>query len=124
MFSDDNYLALKLKNLIESRFPYADIKISFNKDFGEYFISTRNKELYYSEDYLMLLFEIDNDILWEQGKFNFFFTLNQRGPEYDFMANSIIFSVKESGHYPELEAVKPSGFAGNNTVTDNLHLAA
>ena len=46
MFTDDDVVALEIRDKIQARFPYADIKIMFDENMGEYFISTRNKELY------------------------------------------------------------------------------
>ena len=72
----------------------------------------------------MLLFEIDNDILWKQGRFNFFFTFNARNDEIDVMANSVFFYKRENCIYTEWEAVKQTGFTESNIDTNNLYMAA
>ena len=96
--ADKNYtLAIKIKNMILSSFPYLDINIYFDNESNEYFISTRNKEQYYSEGYGMLVFEINQNILWGQGIFNFHFVLEER--EADKLAKSISFSANNETRY-------------------------
>jgi len=82
MFDKNSALAIMIKNTILSNFLYADIEISFDKEQNEYYISTRNKELYYSEAYGMLVFDIEQNILWKQGIFNFFFILEEGRSKY------------------------------------------
>jgi hypothetical protein len=100
---DNNALALTIKNNILANFPFADIEIIFDKELGEYFISTRNKELYYSEAYGMLIFEINQNILWKQGIFNFFFILDERDHEINKLSQDITVSLSDEVHYETAE---------------------
>ena len=69
-------------NKILSNFIHADIEIIFDKERNEYFISTRNKELYYSEAFGMLVLKISQN-LWKRGIFNFYFILDVRDREFN-----------------------------------------
>ena len=82
MFDRNSALALVVKNIILTSFLDADIEIVFDKEQGEYYISTRNRELYYSEAYSMLILDINQNILWKQGIFNFYFILEEGRSKY------------------------------------------
>jgi hypothetical protein len=85
MLNNDNNLALIIKNIILTAFLHADIEVNFDKERNEYFISTRDKDLYYSEAYGLLILDIEQNILWKQGRFNFYFILDVRGRGFDKM---------------------------------------
>jgi len=96
MFNHEDFVALEIKNIILTNFFHADIEIIFDKERNEYFISTRNKELYYSEPYGMLILEINQNILWKQGFFNFFFILDSRRNPLENMAKNTLFTSEET----------------------------
>ncbi|MDR1836641.1 MAG: hypothetical protein LBQ89_03180 [Treponema sp.] len=96
MFNHEDFLALEIKNIILTNFFHADIEIIFDKERNEYFISTRNKELYYSESYGMLILEINQNILWKQDFFNFYFILDLRRNPLENMAKNILFTSEET----------------------------
>jgi len=97
---DKNYsLAVKIKNLILRDFPYADINIVYDKGLNEYFISTNDEKLYYSEAYGMLILTINTDILWGQGIFNFYFILDVQEHELGKMTKKITFSPTDEINY-------------------------
>jgi len=98
MFDENFALAIEIKNKIVSHFINADITISSDKGQNEYFISTRNKELYYSEEYGRLIFEINQDI-WSQGIFNFYFIVGNRGCEFSEIVKEISFSPQTTIPY-------------------------
>jgi hypothetical protein len=124
MFDNDNSLALEIKNKILDRFIHANTSVFFDKEHNEYFISTRNKELYYSEEYGMLVLEISEN-LWRQGKFNFYFIFDARSHEFDRATKEISLS-------PENEILYASWGVNNTSFvfvdeyinTDNFSLAA
>ena len=99
MFDNGGFIALKIKNKILSHFIHADINIVFDKEQNEYFISTRDRELYHSETYGKLVLEINQNILWGQGIFNFYFVLDSRGREFDKTVKEILFSIKKEVSY-------------------------
>jgi hypothetical protein len=99
MINKNYTLALKIKNMILSTFPSLDICIYFDDELNEYIISTRNKEIYYSNEYGKLVFEINQEILWEQGIFNFYFILDESERESDKLAKGISFSQRNEVHY-------------------------
>jgi len=96
MFNNNNALALEIKNIILNNFIQADIEIIFDKERNEYFISTRDKELYYSEAYGMLILEINQNILWRRGVFNFYFILDLRPNQFENMIKDTLFTSKET----------------------------
>jgi hypothetical protein len=124
MLNNNNALALSIKNIILTNFLHADIEIIFDKEQNEYFISTRNKELYYSEGYGMLMLEISKDILWKQGIFNFYFILDERNHEFDKMTKNLTFSLANEIIYKTWDVNKPSLFVGKHIDVDNYSLAA
>ena len=124
MFNNDDSLALEIKNKILTRFIHADISVFFDKERNEYFISTRNKELYYSEGYGMLVLEISQN-LWGRGVFNFYFILDVRDHEFNKTANEISFSLKNEIHYILWDVSNtPPLIVDKYTGTDNYSLAA
>ena len=124
MFSNDDILVIKIKNKIQARFPQSNIEIRFDKELNEYFISTRNKELYYSDEYGMLIFEIDSEILWKQNKFNFYFVLNERYNGLNMLINKLSFSYKINDNYIDWNINKPNIFIERYNDTNNFSLAA
>ena len=94
MFNENYGLAMEIRRKILSRFINADINIIFDKEQDEYFISTRNEELYYSEKYGQLVFEINQSILWGQGIFNFYFILDRREREFSEIVKEVSFSLQ------------------------------
>jgi len=99
MFDNGNFVALEIKNKIRSHFIDADINIVFDKEQNEYFVSTQNRELYYSEEYGKLVLEISQSLLWGQGIFNFYFVLDSSGREFDKTVKEILFSLKREVTY-------------------------
>jgi len=87
---NDNLLARSIRNKILSNFISAEINITYDKEQNEYFISTRDKNLYYSEAYGLLILDIKQNILWEQGKYNFYFTLDVQEREFDYKSWDIV----------------------------------
>ena len=67
-------LAMDIKNKILNQFNNADIDIRYDDEQNEYFISTKNKILYDSEEYEKLIFEIKQEMLYGRGIFNFYLT--------------------------------------------------
>ena len=125
MFDKNNALAIKIKNTILSNFLYADIEISFDKEQNEYYISTRNKELYYSEAYGMLVFDIEQNILWKQGIFNFYFILEEGHNKYKKMADVMSVAREESGSYSVWNTYSTGNLTfDNNIELSNFYLAA
>ena len=125
MFDKNYALAMDIKNKILTNIMYADIDIFFDKEQNEYFISTRNKELYYSEAYGKLIFEINQDILWGQGIFNFYFILDTRAREFDNASKETIFFLQNENLYKSWDVKNThSLFAGKYTDMDNFSLAA
>ncbi|MCL2138266.1 MAG: hypothetical protein FWH41_01915 [Treponema sp.] len=121
MIEKNNIWALWIKNKILSCFPYAGTVITFDKEQNEYFVSTPNKDLYYSESYGLIVFEI-NQTLWNQGIFNFYFTL-----ESDFhMIDKIIpFLFTEERIYSFWGINNNLAlFVDKDTNMDNFSLAA
>ena len=100
MFNNDDSLALEIKNTISINFIHANIEIIFDKERNEYFISTRNKELYYSEEYGMLVLEISQN-LWKQGIFNFYFILDLRLNPFENMAKDTLFDSEETNFFTQ-----------------------
>jgi len=101
MFDKNYTLALKIKNLILINFPYAGINVFHDSTLNEYFISTQNKELYYSDEFGKLILEINQNMLWGQGIFNFYFILDVRENELDRVAKIItLASVNEVRYMP------------------------
>jgi hypothetical protein len=94
MFSKNDSLALEIKNKILTNFIQANIEIVYDKEQNEYFISTRNKDLYYSEAYGLFTLEISQG-LWEQGIFNFHFILDVKPSQFEDMEKCMSFDVKE-----------------------------
>jgi hypothetical protein len=125
MFDSKNGLAITIKNILLTHFPCAEIDIIFDKEQNEYFISTRDEKLYYSEEYGMLIMEIKLNLLWDNGIFNFFFILDSTPIQVEKLFDSISFSQKE---------ITPDFYwnIGNNNVlsvkdnieSNNLFLAA
>jgi len=101
MFNNYNALAMEIKNIILANFIHADIEIIFDKERNEYFISTRNRELYYSEAYGMLILEINQNILWKQGVFNFYFILDLRPNQFEDMAKDALFTSEETSFFAQ-----------------------
>jgi Rps23 Pro-64 3,4-dihydroxylase Tpa1-like proline 4-hydroxylase len=99
MLNNNYALALAIKNIILTNFLHADIEITFDKEQDEYFISTQNKEIYYSQAYGMLLLEINQNILWKQGIFNFHFTLNVKPSQPEELVRKMTFDQKETNSY-------------------------
>jgi hypothetical protein len=77
MFDKYYSLAIEIKNMILSNLYYDDINIIYDDELDEYFISIHDENLYYSESYAMLVLKINQDILWKQGYFNFYFILDK-----------------------------------------------
>ena len=113
MFSKNDSLALTIKNKILSNFINANIEVIFDKEQDEYFISTRNKELYYSEEYGMLVLEI-NQNLWKQGIFNFYFILDLRLNPFENMVKDTLFTSKETNSFTQWNL-------HTHTVSDDEH---
>ena len=125
MFDKNCVLAADIKNKILSRFIDAEINIFFDKERNEYFISTRDKDLYYSEEFGMLVFEINQGILWKQGIFNFYFILDLREREFINAADKISFSRKNETAYASWDINSaPRIFADKHIDTGNFSLAA
>jgi len=124
MLSDYNALALEIKNIILTNFLNADIEIIFDKEQNEYFISTRNKELYYSEAYGMLILDISQNILWGQGIFNFYFILDIREHKSNEMTKNITFSLTGETSYKTWDVNKLSLFIDKHIDMDIFSLAA
>jgi len=124
MLNNNNALALKIKNIILRNFLHADIEVVFDKERDEYFISTRNKDLYYSEAYGMLILEISQNTLWKQGIFNFHFILDVREPECNKMTEKTTFLLTEEIKYKTWDVNKPSFFADKRVDVENFSLVA
>jgi hypothetical protein len=122
--NNDNTLALTIKNKILTTFLHADIEINFDKEQNEYFISTRDKDLYYSEAYGLLILDIKQNILWKQGKFNFYFILDVRERDFDKMTEKTTFSHTDEINYKTWEVNKPSLFIDKYVDMDNFPLVA
>jgi len=114
MFNNYNALAMEIKNIILTNFFHADIEIIFDKEQNEYFISTRNRELYYSEAYGMLILEIKQNILWRRGVFNFYFILDLRPNQFEDMAKDTLFTSKETNSFTQWNL-------HTHTVSDDEH---
>jgi hypothetical protein len=99
MFDKNYSLAVEIKNLILSFFYYADIDIVYDNDLDEYFITTRDEKLYYSEAYGMLVLAINQGILWKYGNFNFYFILDNKPARQKNTVEKISFEQKEAGSY-------------------------
>jgi hypothetical protein len=124
MFENDNFLAGSIRNIILSNFINANIDIIYDKGQNEYFISTRDKNLYYSEAYGLLILDIKQNILWKQGKFNFYFILDVRERDFDKMTEKTTFSHTDEISYKTWEVNKPSIFIDKYVDTDNFPLVA
>jgi len=121
---NDNLLARSIRNKILSNFIFADIDIIYDKEQNEYFISTRDKDLYYSEAYGLLILDIKQNILWEQGKYNFYFTLDVQEREFDKMITNITFSLKDEIVYKSWDVKKTPILVDKQIDTDYFPLAA
>ena len=123
---DKNYtLAMKIKNEILSNFPSLDINVYFDNESVEYFISTRNKEQYYSDEYGKLVFKINQKYLWGQGIFNFYFILDESKKETDKLANFISFSTNNEIHYISWDINNTNSLLiDEHTCMDSFALAA
>jgi hypothetical protein len=124
MFENDNFLASTIRNIILSHFIYADIDIIYDKEQNEYYISTRNRDLYYSEAYGLLILDIKQNILWKQGKFNFYFILDIRGREFVTITEKIIFSHTDEIKYKTWDINKTPLFVDSHIDIYNFPLAA
>ena len=124
--SDKNYtLAMKIRNIILSTFPSLDINVYFDNELKEYIISTRNKEYYYSENYGKLISEINNNILWCQGIFNFYFILDEGEKEFDMLTNVMSFSFNNEILFkPWARDTSNLLLIEKHNNTDNYSLAA
>jgi len=120
----NNALALAIKKIILTKFLDANIKITFDKEQNEYFISTRNRELYYSEAYGMLVLEINQNILWKQGIFNFYFILDVRKHKFDKITKNITFSLADEIVYKPWGVKKQSLFIDTHISVNDFSLAA
>jgi len=98
MFDKNYLLAIEIKNMILTNFYYVDINIIYDKGLDEYFISTHDENLYYSEPYGMLILAINQDILWKQGYFNFYFILDKTIHNIN-IAEEISFERKYTDSY-------------------------
>jgi hypothetical protein len=121
---NDNLLARSIRNKILSNFIFADIDIIYDKEQNEYFISTRNKDLYYSEAYGLLILDIKQNILWEQGKYNFYFTLDIQEKEFDRMIKNITFSLTDETDYKSWDVKKTPIFVDKQIDIVYFPLAA
>jgi len=122
---NDNLLARSIRNKILSNFISADINITYDKEQNEYFLSTQDKNLYYSEAYGLLILDIKQNILWEQGKYNFYFTLDVQEREFDKMTTNITFSLTDEIDYKSWDIVKKTPiFVDKQIDTDYFPLAA
>jgi hypothetical protein len=124
MLNNNDSLVSAIKNIILTNFPYAGTEVIFDKEQNEYFISTRNKELYYSEAYGMLILEINKNTLWEQGIFNIYFILDVRDKEFDKMTEQITFSFMDETAYKTWDVNKTSLSVDKHIDTHNFSLAA
>jgi len=106
MFNENNALVIEIKNKILLQFIDAEIDIFYDKDQDEYFISTRNKELYYSDDYGKLIYEINQGDLWVNGIFNIYFILR----ENDTSVKEMSFSVDKETVYTSWNVDKTQAF--------------
>jgi hypothetical protein len=73
----------------------------------------------------MLVFEINQNILWKQGIFNFYFILDIRTNDPKIMTKNMSFSQEETYTYVLWDINKAHEFAvGNNIEVDDFSLAA
>jgi hypothetical protein len=125
MFNNNNALGLEIKNKILEKFINADLEVYMDREQNEYFIVTHNKELYYSEAYGMLVLEINQNILWKQGIFNFYFILDVRANELGIMAKNMSFSQEKTYPYELWSVSNTHEFAvGNDIALNDFSLAA
>lgn len=125
MVDNNHALAIMIKNKIQTHFINAGVNIIFDKERNEYFISTRNRDLYYSQAYGILILEINQNTLWGRGIFNFYFTLDEKQDHLEKMAEQTSFDRKESKHY-EMWGVHNTHilFVDNHVVPGDYSLAA
>jgi len=124
MLENDNLLAFNIKNKIESDFINAKINIIYDKEQNEYFISTRDKDLYYSESYGLLILDIKQNILWKQGKYNFYFILDAQEQEFDKLSKKITFTLKNEIDYKPWNVKKTLIIVDKHIDTENFSLVA
>jgi hypothetical protein len=73
----------------------------------------------------MLVFEINQNILWKQGIFNFYFILDIRTNDPKIMTKNMSFSQEETYTYVLWDVNKTHEFVvGNNIELDDFSLAA
>jgi hypothetical protein len=125
MFNKNNALILEIKNRILKKLINADIEVYLDREQNEYFIVTHNKDLYNSEAYGMLVLEINQNILWKQGIFNFYFILDVRANELGIMAENMSFSQEKTYPYELWNISNTHEFAVcKNIALDDFSLAA
>lgn len=124
MVDKNDTLAIKIKNLILSNFPHANINIFFDKEQSEYFISTSNEELYHSEAYGTLVMEIKMNILWKQNIYNFYFILDIRDRIFDNITEKITFLLEDETIYKTWDVNNSSSFVDKHINISDFSLAA
>jgi len=122
MFSKNDSLALEIKNKILTNFIQANTEIVFDREQNEYFISTRNKDLFYSEAYGLFTLEI-NQGLWEQGIFNFYFILDVKPNQFEDMEKRFSFDPKETDTFTSW-CSQASSFSGSKSFVIKYPLVA
>ncbi len=85
---------LTIQNEIQKYYPSLRISLSFDPDDDEYYISINDRDIFHSEQYRKLIFNITEALLWENGIYNVFFNI-----EMVEVINKILFTsnIKEGG---------------------------
>ena len=73
--ADMNSIKNKVKNILLSNFP--DIRVTVYLDDGYTVYSINNKGVYYSQEYLMLVTDINCNILYPRGIYNTLFVCDE-----------------------------------------------
>ena len=77
MFDINEFLANEIKNKLNNIFPNIIVNTFYDSDRDEYSVSINDKDLYYSDEYQLLVMEIKQNILWTEKIYNYFFTLDE-----------------------------------------------
>jgi len=77
MFDINEFLANEIREKLNNIFPNITINTFYNSDRDEYNVSINDKELYYSDEYQLMVMEIKQNILWTKNIYNYIFTLDE-----------------------------------------------
>ena len=71
-----NSIKNKVKNILLSNFPSIHVTVYLDDGYGVY--SINNKSVYYSQEYLMLVTDINCNILYPRGIYNTLFVCDEQ----------------------------------------------